>query len=79
MLNFKTHADKDSMFNTPPVFSIYTAMLTLRWLKKNGGIEWIEKRNNDKAELLYNEIDSNPLFKGTADKEDRSKMNVTFV
>jgi len=79
MLNFKTHAAKDSMFNTPPVFSIFTAMLTLRWLKKNGGLSWIEKRNEEKAALLYNEIDSNPMFEGTAAKEDRSSMNVTFV
>lgn len=79
MLNLKTHADKDSMFNTPPVFAVYVSMLTLRWLKNNGGIEWMEKRNNEKAALLYNEIDSNPLFEGTAAKEDRSNMNVTFV
>jgi phosphoserine aminotransferase len=79
MLDLKIHADKDSMFNTPPVFSIYVSMLTLRWLKKNGGINWIEARNNAKAELLYSEIDNNPLFEGTAAKEDRSYMNVTFV
>ncbi len=79
MLNFKTHADKDSMFNTPPVFAVYTSMLTLRWLKKNGGLDWIEKRNEEKANLLYNEIDTNPMFKGTAEVEDRSNMNVTFV
>jgi phosphoserine aminotransferase len=79
MLNLKTHAAKDSMFNTPPCFAIYTAMLTLRWLKKNGGMEWIEKRNEDKAALLYSEIDSNPMFQGTAEIEDRSNMNVTFV
>ena len=79
MLNLKTHADKDSMFNTPPCFAIYTAMLTLRWLKKNGGLSWIEKRNEAKAALLYSEIDSNPLFEGTAEIEDRSSMNVTFV
>ena len=79
MLNLKTHADKDSMFNTPPCFAIYTAMLTLRWLKKNGGLDWIEKRNEEKSALLYSEIDNNPLFEGTAAKEDRSNMNVTFV
>jgi len=79
MLDFKTHADKDSMFNTPPVFSIYASMLTLRWIKEIGGLAEIEKRNNAKAELLYNEIDNNPLFEGTATKEDRSYMNVTFV
>lgn len=79
MLNLKLHSDKESMFNTPPTFAIYTVMLTLSWLKSNGGLNWIEQRNNDKAASLYAEIDSNPLFKGTADAEDRSKMNVTFV
>ncbi len=79
MLDLKTHADKDSMFNTPPVFSIYASMLTLRWIKSLGGLTEIEKLNNAKAELLYNEIDRNPLFEGTAAKEDRSYMNVTFV
>jgi phosphoserine aminotransferase len=78
-LNLKTHADKDSMFNTPPVFPIFTAMLNLRHLLKNGGVSAIEGENNAKAELLYNEIDSNPLFKGNVDAEDRSNMNVTFV
>ncbi len=78
MLNLKTHVDKDSMFNTPPVFAIYTSMLTLRWLKKNGGINWIEKLNQSKADLIYNEVDRNPLFKGTANVEDRSNMNATF-
>ena len=79
MLNLKTHVDKDSMFNTPPVFSTYVSMLTLRWLKKNGGVEWIEKRNEAKAHLLYSEIDANPNFEGTTAVEDRSNMNVTFV
>lgn len=79
MLDLKTHADKDSMFNTPPVFSVYASMLTLRWIKSLGGLTEIEKLNNAKAELLYNEIDRNPLFEGTAAKEDRSYMNVTFV
>ena len=79
MLDLKTHISKGSMFNTPPVFPIYVSMLTLEWLKKNGGIEWIEKVNQDKADLIYNEIDANPLFEGTAAKEDRSNMNVTFV
>lgn len=78
-LDLKIHADKDSMFNTPPVFSTYVSMLTLRWLKENGGISWIESINNQKAELLYTEIDRNPLFTGTAEKEDRSNMNATFV
>ena len=67
------------MFNTPPVFAVYTSMLTLEWLKKNGGLDWIEDRNNKKAELIYNEIDRNSLFSGTAIKEDRSNMNATFT
>lgn len=79
MLDYETHRSKGSMFNTPPVFSIYVSMLTLEWLKKNGGIAWMEGVNNAKAELLYNEIDRNPLFKGVAAVEDRSKMNATFV
>lgn len=79
MLDFSKHIAKDSMYNTPPVFAIYTSMLMLEWLKKLGGVSAIEKINNAKAELLYNEIDSNPLFKGTAAIEDRSKMNACFV
>ena len=79
MLNYNTHITKESMFNTPPVFAIYVSMLTLQWLKDHGGVEWIEEVNNQKAELLYNEIDRNPLFKGVAEKEDRSNMNVTFT
>ena len=79
MLDLKTHISKDSMFNTPPVYSIYVSMLTLEWLKKNGGVSWIEKINQKKADLLYNEIDRNGLFKGVTAKEDRSNMNATFV
>ncbi len=79
MLDYNTHISKGSMFNTPPVFPVYVSMLTLQWLKRNGGINWIESINQQKADLLYNEIDSNPLFKGTANKEDRSNMNVTFL
>ena len=79
MLDLKTHVDKDSMFNTPPVFAVYTSMLTLQWLKDNGGLDWIEAVNNKKAELLYSEIDRNPLFEGTANVDDRSNMNVTFT
>ncbi len=78
MLNYKVHLDKDSMFNTPPVFPVYTSMLTLEWLKDLGGIPFIEDVNNQKAELLYSEIDRNPLFDGFAAKEDRSIMNATF-
>jgi phosphoserine aminotransferase len=79
MLDFTTHIKKDSMFNTPPVFPIYVSMLTLEWLKKLGGVPAIEKINNQKAALLYNEIDRNSMFKGVAEKNSRSKMNVTFV
>jgi phosphoserine aminotransferase len=79
MLDFNTHATKESMYNTPPVFSIYVSLLTLRWLKKNGGVTWIAERNKTKAELLFNEIDSNPMFRGTCAVEDRSYMNPTFV
>jgi phosphoserine aminotransferase len=79
ILDYQIHASKDSMFNTPPVFAIYTSLLTLRWLKRLGGISVIEKMNEEKAALLYNEIDSNPHFNGVAAKEDRSLMNVTFT
>ncbi|AMC09993.1 3-phosphoserine/phosphohydroxythreonine aminotransferase [Lutibacter profundi] len=78
MLDFQVHISKDSMFNTPPVFAVYTSMLTLEWLKNLGGIAAIEKRNEKKATLLYDEIDRNSHFKGFAAKEDRSLMNVTF-
>lgn len=79
MLDYRTHISKESMFNTPPVFPIYVSMLTLRWLKDNGGIEWVEKRNNQKADLLYNFIDSSSIFEGSAAIEDRSTMNATFL
>lgn len=79
MLDYKQHIDKESMYNTPPVFAVYTSYLTLQWLKENGGIDAAEKRNLAKAELLYNEIDRNPLFTGTANTEDRSKMNACFL
>lgn len=79
MLNYKTHIDGGSMFNTPPVLPIYTAMLTLRWLKANGGVQWIEKRNIEKANLLYDCIDHSRIFVGTAKVEDRSRMNLCFV
>jgi len=79
MLKYQTHIDKGSMFNTPPVFSVYVSMLTLRWLKEKGGVEAIEARNEAKAALLYNEIDRNPLFVGTAAVEDRSTMNACFL
>ncbi|MBC8266739.1 MAG: 3-phosphoserine/phosphohydroxythreonine transaminase [Flavobacteriales bacterium] len=79
MLDYNTHISKGSMFNTPPVFPIYVSMLTLQWLKELGGVEAIEKINQEKADLLYGEIDRNPLFEGAANKDDRSNMNVTFL
>ena len=79
MLDYQQHVSKESMYNTPPVFPVYASLLTLQWLKKMGGIAAIEKINEAKANLLYTEIDRNPLFKGTAAKEDRSNMNVTFL
>lgn len=79
MLDYNTHITKKSAFNTPPVLPIYTTKLNLDWIIENGGVEAMEKRNNAKAELLYNEIDSNPLFKGTTEVEDRSVMNATFL
>jgi phosphoserine aminotransferase len=79
MLNYQTHIDKDSMFNTPSVFAVYVSTLTLQWLKDLGGIAFIETVNNKKAALLYAEIDRNSLFEGVVAKEDRSTMNATFV
>ena len=78
MLDYQVHAAKDSMFNTPPVFSVYVSMLTLEWLKAQGGVKAIEKQNKAKADAMYAEIDRNPLFTGFAAKEDRSMMNATF-
>ncbi len=79
MLNYQTHIDNGSMFNTPPVVPIYAAMQTLRWLKAQGGVEAMERRAIEKADMLYAEIDRNKLFVGTAAKEDRSRMNICFV
>ena len=79
MLNYNTHIKKDSMFNTPPVFPIFAALQTLKWYKELGGVAVIEKMNLEKAAILYDEIDRNKLFKGTAAVEDRSIMNVCFV
>ncbi|NER13799.1 3-phosphoserine/phosphohydroxythreonine transaminase [Leptobacterium flavescens] len=78
MMDYKVHISKDSMFNTPSVFAVYVSMLTLEWLKDLGGIAAIEKVNDKKGDLLYTEIDRNPLFKGFAATEDRSNMNATF-
>jgi len=79
IFEYEAHAKAGSMYNTPPVFSIYVSMLNLRWLKAKGGVEVIEQANIIKARTLYDEIDRNPFFKGTANVEDRSRMNVTFV
>jgi phosphoserine aminotransferase len=79
MLDYQVHIKGGSMFNTPPVFPIYVTLLTLQWLKKNGGIAWIEDLNNAKASTLYHEIDRNSMFYGTTAVEDRSKMNVCFL
>jgi phosphoserine aminotransferase len=78
-LDLKAHADKDSMYNTPPVFSIYVAYLNLKHLLANGGVAAIAKKNQLKASMLYAEIDNNPLFSGTVKPEDRSEMNVNFT
>jgi phosphoserine aminotransferase len=79
MLKYDTHAKEDSMHNTPPVFPIYVAMLTMRWMKEQGGLLAMERRAKRRSNLLYNEIDRNSLFKGTVAKEDRSRMNVCFL
>ena len=80
MLNYQTHVDGGSMFNTPPVLPIYSALQTLRWIKKEGGVEEMQRRAKERADLLYGEIDRNKLFRATiADPEDRSYMNICFV
>jgi phosphoserine aminotransferase len=80
MLDYQVQIKGGSMYNTPPVFPVYVTMLTLRWLKANGGLSWIESINNAKAAAMYGEIDRNSLFTGTVlDNEDRSYMNATFV
>lgn len=79
MMDYKVHISKGSMFNTPPVFPVYTSMLNLEWLKNKGGIAAIEKENEKKSQLIYSEIDLNPLFDGFAAKADRSTMNATFT
>lgn len=79
MLNYKTHADKGSMFNTPPCVPIYTALQNLKWIKAHGGVKEMARRAEEKAKVLYAEIDRNRLFKGTAREEDRSRMNICFV
>ena len=79
MMDYRIHIENGSLLNTPPVFAVYVCMLTLRWLKDQGGVAAIEKLNEAKANLLYDTLDSLPLFKGTIAKEDRSKMNVVFT
>ena len=79
MLDYKTHADAGSLFNTPPCFSIYMCGLVYEWIKNNGGVKEVEKQNIEKANLLYNFLDGSNLFKGTVEKKDRSLMNIPFV
>ncbi len=79
MLDYRTHVDKGSMFNTPPVVPIYCALQNLKWIKAQGGVAEMERRAKERAEMLYAEIDRNSLFRGTANKEDRSLMNICFV
>ena len=79
MVDYRSHMNNNSMYNTPPVFPVYVIRETLKWIKSIGGVEEIYRRNKEKADLLYAEIDRNPLFRGTAEKEDRSLMNICFV
>ena len=79
ILDYRNHIKEESMINTPPVFAVYVAMLTLRWLKKQGGVAAIEKINNSKADLFYNTLDSLPIFNAIVAKEDRSNMNAVFT
>ena len=79
MLNYKSYINAGSMSNTPPVFAVYTTLLNLRWIESQGGLEELDKRNKNKAELLYDEVDRNSCFSGFAAKEDRSYMNVIFT
>ncbi len=79
MLDYRTHIEKGSMFNTPPVVPIYSSLETLRWLKKSGGLKAMDKIAHERADILYSEIDRNKLFRGTVKEEDRSLMNICFV
>ena len=79
MLRYKTYADNGSMYNTPPTYIIYMCGKVFKWLKKNGGLEAMKERNEEKAKLLYDFLDESRLFKGTVEKKDRSLMNVPFV
>lgn len=79
MLDYRTHVEKGSMFNTPPVVPVYCALQNLKWIKAQGGVEAMDKRANERAKVLYDEIDRNKLFRGTVNEEDRSVMNICFV
>jgi phosphoserine aminotransferase len=79
MINYETHIGKNSMFNTPPVVCVYTTLQTLEWVKAQGGVSAMEKRNAEKSELLYGELEHNKLFKPAVEKDSRSRMNITFV
>lgn len=79
MLRYKTYADNDSLFNTPPTYTIYMCGKVFKWLKKMGGLEVMKERNEKKAKILYDFLDESRLFRGTVEKKDRSLMNVPFV
>ena len=79
MIDYRTHVDKGSMFNTPPVVPIYSLMETMRWVKAQGGVAEMDRRAKERADMLYSEIDRNKLFHGTVKEEDRSLMNICFV
>ena len=79
MVDYRTHVDKGSMFNTPPVVPIYSLLETVRWVKAQGGVKEMERRAIERADILYGEIDRNKLFRGTVAEEDRSRMNICFV
>jgi phosphoserine aminotransferase len=79
MLDYRTHVKKGSMFNTPPVVPIYSALMNLRYVKAHGGVEAMDKLAKQRAEIVYGEIDRNKLFVGTAEEDSRSLMNITFV
>jgi phosphoserine aminotransferase len=79
MLDYRTHVEKGSMFNTPPVVPIYCALQNLKWIKAQGGVKEMDRRANERAKIVYDEIDRNKFFRGTANEEDRSVMNLCFV
>lgn len=79
MMDYRNHIKEESMLNTPPVFAVYVVLLTLRWLKKEGGVTEMEKRNQVKSDLLYSTLEQSPVFTLPVAKEDRSKMNVVFT